>query len=61
VPKTEGLEKVMVDWFAMTKTLSNNRLTSFETAGIDGWLLSRKILRNETGEGKTLLLLYLFP
>jgi preprotein translocase subunit SecA len=55
VPKNEGLEKVMVDWFAMTQEISfRNRLASFRNT-IDGWLLSSsKNCRNENRRRKTL-------
>jgi preprotein translocase subunit SecA len=52
--QNEGLEKVMVDWFAMRNIFSNNRLASFRNT-IDGWLLSSsRKSRNENRRRKTL-------
>lgn len=55
--KIEGLEKVMVDWFAMTQEISFRTigLRHFETQLMAGFYLHQgKIVEMKTGEGKTL-------
>jgi preprotein translocase subunit SecA len=53
--KNEGLEKVMVDWFAMTQEISFRTigLRHFETQLMAGYYLHQgKIVEMKTGEGK---------
>jgi preprotein translocase subunit SecA len=55
--KMEGLEKVMVDWFAITQEISFRTigLRHFETQLMAGFYLHQgKIVEMKTGEGKTL-------
>jgi preprotein translocase subunit SecA len=55
--KSEGLEKVMADWFAMTQEISFRTigLRHFETQLMAGFYLHQgKIVEMKTGEGKTL-------
>jgi preprotein translocase subunit SecA len=55
--KNEGLDKVMVDWFAMTQEISFRTigLRHFETQLMAGFYLHQgKIVEMKTGEGKTL-------
>jgi preprotein translocase subunit SecA len=54
--QNEGLEKVMVDWFAMTQEISFRTigLRHFETQLMAGYLHQGKIVENENRRRKTL-------
>ena len=55
--KIEGLDKVLVDWFALVQEISFRKigLKHFDTQLLAGMLLHEgKIVEMKTGEGKTL-------
>ena len=54
--KIEGLDKVLVDWFALVQEISFRKigLKHFDTQLLAGMLLHEgKIVEMKTGEGKT--------